>query len=513
MYPSLQKNAHDAMKMKQQVYNKSMDEFIYIAMKRRHRSLDMFKWTKLLLGRRTTSSIILIMLISVILLPLMANGELSDKKRPFQTSFELQSAENRYVRASSNPLLNRKERPVLFPRPKNKQNSQKLGDKSTSHIIKFPTSSKQSLQNNKKSVSNKRSSKQNAVKITQNYSVLNIFNATHPIMKDSSKLKDTELIEYLNYLHQLPPKDAAEAQKPKKISTHENQENNETIQSQLHDQFNIKEEITTTESPIETLNKLRQKVFVKATSKPSFNQSDVNPSISNIAPQPRHKVLHESKTRPSFDNYGIDSDQNNKSNFLQHEDSQPITESPLEILDKIRQKLSPLLTTNAPKSKPSSIVYTTDAVEVTTLSSFKKNDQPYERLDETSDNVLSFENDSPLNTTTKEKISRLSQPIDDVTNGHENKKYPTSQVTTSGLDNNNKTNKYITNPMHTTTQKSISSNLEDVELLHAQFHSPVTKSLDTTSSIHSMEINKDTKKDTIDGTNDVSMIPILQAKK
>merc|ERR1711944_252951 len=86
------------------------------------------------------------MLISVILLPLMANGVLSDKKRPFQTSFELQSAENRYVRASSNPILNRRERPILFPRPNNKQNSEKLGDKSTSHVIKFPTSSKQSLQ-------------------------------------------------------------------------------------------------------------------------------------------------------------------------------------------------------------------------------------------------------------------------------------------------------------------------------------------------------------------------------
>merc|ERR1711899_164445 len=180
-----------------------------------------------------TSSIILIILINVILLPLMVNGELSDKKRPFQTSFALQSAENRYVRASSNPLLNRKERPILFPRTKNKQNLEKLGDKSTSHVIKFPTSSKQSLQNIKKSVSNKRSSKQNAVRITQNYSVLNIFNATHPMMKDSSKLKDIELIEYLNYLHQLPPKDAAEAQQPQKINSHGNQENNETIQSQL----------------------------------------------------------------------------------------------------------------------------------------------------------------------------------------------------------------------------------------------------------------------------------------
>jgi len=505
------------MKIKQQVYNKSMDEFIYITMKRRHRSLDMCMWTKLLLGRRTTSSIILIMLINVILLPLMVNGELSDKKRPFQTSFELQSAENRYVRASSNPLLNRKERPVLFPRPKTKQNSQKLGDKSTSHVIKFPTSSKQSLQNIKKSVSNKRSSKQNAVKITQNYSVLNIFNATHPMMKDSSKLKDTELIEYLNYLHQLPPKDAAEAQQPQKINSHGNQENNETIQSQLLDHFNIKKDISTTESPIETLNKLRQKVFVKTTSKPLFNRLQGNPggsnSARNIAPQPRHKILVDTTTKPSFDNNGTDLNQKHKSNILHHEEPQPITESPLEILDKIRQKLSPLLTTYAPESKPSTIVSTTDAVEVTTLSSFKKNNQPNKLLQETSNNnVLSSDKDSLLNATTKEEISMLSQPIGNDANGHGSKEYATLQVTTSGVDNNNTTYKYITKPMQTTTQKSISFNLEDVEPSHTQFHSPVTKSLDTTSSIHSMEISKNTKKKTIDDTNDVSMIPILPAK-
>ena len=122
----------------------------------------------------------------------MVDCELSETSRQFPSRFELRSVENRYIRASSNLPGNARERPFLFPRPKNIANFETSGDKSTSHVIKFPTSSKQSLQHNKKSVSNKRSSKQNAVKITQNYSVLNIFNATHPIMKDSSKLKDSE---------------------------------------------------------------------------------------------------------------------------------------------------------------------------------------------------------------------------------------------------------------------------------------------------------------------------------
>ena len=489
--------------MKQQNNSKLIKVFKYLTMKSRHKNLNMLNWTSYTFYRRTTIPIMLPILFFIIISPYMVNCELSETSRQFQSQYKLRSAENRYIRASSNLPSNARERPFLFPRRKNVANFETSGDKSTSHIITFPTSSEKTLQNHKTIGTNKRSPKQNAVKITQNYSVLNIFNASHPGMKDSSKLKDTELIEYLNYLHQLPPEDAAEAQQPEKIISLEKQDKDQTMQSQLQSLFDTEKATRTTESPIETLNKLRQKVVVKTTLKPLSQYPESNlKGNSNSQNTPRGEP-------------------------------QPRTESPLEILKKVKEKLSPLLTTRAPESKQSNTTFSLDETEITTFSppqnnakhSIKENSSSsntalpvMNQSEESKEDELLGSNSNLGIKQDGEKFAKSTnktvlKPIDTFLLNNDTNIQLTSSNTTLESDSQDEalqTN--VTSSVQTATHKPIRNSSENNDPISIQFHSPVTKSLETTSNINSMGIQKEenAKDDVLDTTKDVSMIPILQ---
>ena len=488
--------------MKLQNNSKLIKEFRYLTMKSRHKNLNKFNWNSYLFPRRTTIPIMLPIFLYIIISPCMVNCELSETSRQFQSQYKLSSAEDRYIRASSNLPGNVRERPFLFPRRKNVANFETSGDKSTSQIITFPTSSEKTLQNHRTIGTNKRSPKQNAVKITQNYSVLNIFNASHPGIKDSSKLKDTELIEYLNYLHQLPPEDAAEAQQPEKIISLEKQDKDQTMQSQLQSLFDTEKATRTTESPIETLNKLRQKVMVKTTLKPFSQYPESN--------------LKE----------------NSNSQNTEREVSQPRTESPFDILKKVKEKLSPLLTTRAPEQKQSNTSFSLDESEITTLSppqnsvkhSSKENtsssntslpvmNNPQSKEDELlgSNSHLEIEQDEEeLTKSTKTTVLKPSDLL--LLNNDTNALLSSSNTTLASVIHDEALETNVKSSMQTTTHKSVRNNSENNDFVSIQFHSPVTKSLETNSKINAMAIHKETdvKDDIPYKTKDASMIPILQ---
>merc|ERR1712218_703566 len=154
------------------------------------------------------------------------------------------------------PTDDREGIPFSFPTNEDLQDSKSSSDKHKSHLITFPTST-DNLQNSHIPSIAQRSPKQNSVKIVQNYSEINVFNATNPRI-DSNKLESSNLIEYLNYFHQLSPADAAAALQPKNTKSNQNSMNDDKKSKvSSKDSFRIENE-RSTESPIETLNKLRQ---------------------------------------------------------------------------------------------------------------------------------------------------------------------------------------------------------------------------------------------------------------
>ena len=186
----------------------------------------------------------------------ITSSELVHKKRPLHVPSEPFSKEKRLSLASFTPTDNREGIPFSFPTNKNLRDGPTSSDKHKSHLITFPTSTDNSHDLDISSIA-QRSPKQNSVQIVQNYSEINVFNATNPRI-DSNKLESSNLIEYLNYIHQLSPEDAAAALQPKITKSNKNSGNiDKKNQISTEENFQLEEEHST-ESPIETLNKLRQ---------------------------------------------------------------------------------------------------------------------------------------------------------------------------------------------------------------------------------------------------------------
>ena len=109
-------------KMQCQDCNESMDKFKCITRKRRYKRLNMIKWPNSFFIRRTMLSIILFILFNVVISPSKVNCELSEKSRQLQARHKLHSIDDRYIRASTNPNLNKREGTILIPINKSNAN-------------------------------------------------------------------------------------------------------------------------------------------------------------------------------------------------------------------------------------------------------------------------------------------------------------------------------------------------------------------------------------------------------
>ena len=412
--------------------------------------------------RRKFSSMVALSMVIIILLS-VANCELVHKHRQFRIPFKSYLAEDRNTRASSNPSATNKDTNIYFQKNENKRSFKNPSDTKTSHLVRFPTSS-QTTSNNDNLVVTERSAKEHSVKIVQNYS--NVFNATHPSV-DSSKLEANNLIEYLNYLHQLPPEDAAVAQQPGIIQSKKKVNENETNNGGNHI-FHFKKE-TSTESPIETLNKLREKVLLSTTLMPSginFPERSTDASLVN-------------------------------EETLEHN-----TESPIETLNKLREKLSPLLTTKPPSFTKLNNIPSKDVLEVATLPILPDNTHLENGSYTDFSRNVSFMNEDSSNYLSKNKSS--SNPSEKV---HHKELVVEDNTRTSsfepGLDSDSNNISTTEIPMHITLQSMLNnqSNMLPEEIttvklltlnnvsIPSHYNSPDTKSLDTRTSIGSMDIH------------------------
>merc|ERR1712110_710263 len=190
----------------------------------------------------------LVCFVATVLMVSITSSELVHKKRPFHIPSESFSNRKRLSRASFTPSNDREGISFSFPTNKNLQDGPTSSDKHKSHLITFPTSTENLHDLIIPSVT-QRSPKQNSVQIVQNYSEINVFNATNPRI-DSNKLESSNLIEYLNYFHQLPPEDAAAALQSKITKSNENSSyNDKKIKLSDKDNFQIEKE-RSTESPM-----------------------------------------------------------------------------------------------------------------------------------------------------------------------------------------------------------------------------------------------------------------------
>ena len=190
------------------------------------------------------------------------------------------------------------------------------------------------------------------------------------------------------------------------------------------------------------------------------------------------------------------------------------------------------MTTRAPESKQSSTSFSLDESEVTTFfppqnsakHSIKENtsssntalpvmNHSQSKEDELlgSNSNLGIKEDGGefIKSTNKTVLKPINTFL---LNNDTNTLLPSSSTTSESVIQDEALQTNFTSSMQTTSHKSIKNSSEHNDPVSIQFHSPVTKSLETTSNINSMGIHKEenAKDDVLDTTKDVSMIPILQ---
>ena len=412
----------------------------------------------------------LVCFVATVLMVSITSSELVHKKRPFHIPSESFSIEKRLSRASFTPTNDKEGIPFSFPTNSNLQDGPSSSDKHKSHLITFPTSTENVHDLNIPSIA-QRSPKQNSVQIVQNYSEINVFNATNPRI-DSNKLESSNLIEYLNYIHQLSPEDAAAALQPKITKSNKNSVDNDKKRKVISENSLQIEKERSTESPIETLNKLRQTLHLSTTPQPSTKkiQGDMNDFSSSQVPSFSDKVEDE-------------------------------TESPLETLNKIHLKLSPFLITTT----ESAFIISSSEVQIKTSHSQTSTStgdttvaaQTNETLDlNPIENYLQEVNQTLSNSSVDENSSHVSSAIHFPNDGTRSKEnissiiYSETSIGTlkSVLLDFHQPNKNdvalddtkIADEEDTTKKTEIiGSNQDEVSPLRPEFQFPDTKSLDT----------------------------------